>query len=81
MNKIHLDLSSGYLALDSVTIAPTSLHEIHDAFSRLGLIVREIHPTSDLVSFAFSGEFHGEHFGINITYKDEELYSVWLAWD
>ncbi len=81
MNNILFASSSGSLAINTVTIAPKSLSEIRDAFSCLGLVVREMHPTSDLVSFALSGEFHGEQFGIYITYKGEELYSAWLAWD
>lgn len=81
MNTIHLDPSSGSLSLDSVAIAPKSVGQLRDAFSRLGLAVREMHPNNDLVAFALSGELRGEEFGINITYRNEELHSVWLAWD
>lgn len=81
MNYIHLDAASGSLSLNSVTIAPKSLSDFRDAVSRLGFVVREMHPNNDFVTFSLSGKLKDEEFGIDITYEGEKLYSVWLAWD
>ena len=80
MNQLDLDKETGRLYLSGVLVAPVTIEALRAVLKTREVVLVES-GGSEFCKFGGDVTFCGEAFGLNITYQEANLYSVWLAWD
>ena len=81
MIRTSFDIENGYLLLDSIVMAPINeFHFLKNA--KENKIEIEINQTNTYVhTLSTYGELNDFEFGINFTFENSSIKSVWLSWD
>jgi hypothetical protein len=81
MKKISFDTKNGYLLLDDIRMAPYKEYEFTKIAKENNFEI-ECNKTNTYVhNLSTCGSLNEFEFGINFTFENYRMKSVWLSWD
>lgn len=81
MSNMQLDVSSGKISIDGHLVAPMNLSGFECAIKANGIEAQDCTRNEGWPTFGLEVKIDGQEFWMNISFKGNELYSVWLSWN
>ena len=81
MKKISFDTKNGYLLLSGVIIAPLNEYEFTKTAEENNIEIENNQTNTYVHSLSTCGKLNEFEFGINFTFENYCMTSVWLSWD
>jgi hypothetical protein len=81
MKKISFDTKNGYLLLDGIMMAPLDESEFIKIAKENDIKIEDNKTNTYVHNLSTCGSLNEFEFGINFTFKNYCMKSVWLSWD
>jgi hypothetical protein len=81
MKKISFDTKNGYLLLDSIMMAPLNESEFIKTAKENDIEIEDKKTNTYVHNLSTCGSLNEFEFGINFTFENYCMKSVWLSWD
>ena len=81
MKKISFDTKNGYLLLDNIIIAPLKEYEFTKTAEENDIKIENNQTNTYVHNLSTCGSLNEFEFGINFTFENYFMTSVWLSWD
>ena len=80
MNDAKIDLITGNIVVNGVSIAPLTLDEFLRITIQHNIKFKKNIPNEGWSNFGLGVTINNQDFGLNISYSKNELYSTWFSW-
>ena len=81
MKKISFDTKNGYLLLDGIIMAPLNESEFIKIAKENDIEIEDNETNTYVHNLSTCGSLNEFKFGINFTFENYCMKSVWLSWD
>jgi len=81
MKKISFDTKNGYLLLSGIIIAPLNEYEFTKTAEENKIEIENNQTNTYVHNLSTCGKLNEFEFGINFTFENYCMTSVWLSWD
>lgn len=81
MKKISFDTKNGYLLLSGAIIAPLNEYEFTKTAEENNIEIEKNQTNTYVHNLSTCGKLNEFEFGINFTFENYYMTSVWLSWD
>ena len=81
MKKISFDTKNGYLLLDGIMMAPLNESEFIKIAKENDIEIEDNETNTYVHNLSTCGSLNEFKFGINFTFENYCMKSVWLSWD
>ena len=81
MKKVSFDTKNGYLLLDGIMTAPLNESEFIKIAKENNIEIEDNETNTYVPNLSTCGSLNEFEFGINFTFENYCMKSVWLSWD